>query len=83
MSVDHEMRFRIYHPDCGEYVEVAEDGDGLGLLELRARDENDKIMARITLTDEQVTALIRSLQILREFVAARNEDALPGDGADG
>lgn len=73
MGDGFEMRFRLYHDSCGDYVEVTEDADGLGLIELRARDEDDKIQARITLTDTQVTNLVDALNRLQAFRSTPSE----------
>ncbi len=77
MNGDFEMRFRLNHDSCGDYVEVSEDADGLGLVEIRARDESDKIQARITLTDEQAKNLIEALRQLRVFMASQSEGEEP------
>ena len=71
MSLDFEMRFRLNHEACGDYVEVSEDADGLGLVELRARGEDDKIQSRITLTEEQAKNLIEAVRQLLAFTAAQ------------
>ena len=82
MSDPLEMRLRIYHDQCEEYVEVSEDADGLGLIELRHRDESDKIVARITMTDAQSVRLIQAVSILREFMAMQALRSMPTGGVE-
>lgn len=69
--MSHEMRFRIWY-STGDCLEVCEDAEGLGAIEIRYRDENDEIKARLNLwEDEQVDQLVRSLRMLEEFIARR------------
>ncbi len=63
-----EMRFRIYHEHSGgEYVEVCPDSDGLDMFEIRMREPDDKIVARITISDTMAQDMIVALTKLLEF----------------
>jgi hypothetical protein len=70
-----EMRLRIYYEStgCEDYIEVCEDADGLGSIELRYRDENDKIGARINLHDGMAEQMIEALRTLQAFRATQHK----------
>ncbi len=74
---DLEMLFRIYYNDrSAECIEVTEDPDGLGMIELRYRpDDRDysSEMSRINLDDDQIPQLIEALTRLLEFRKFRNQ----------
>jgi len=56
-----ETRFEIWSNRDGTRIHIGNDGEGLGLTEIRERGNDNKIVARITLVDEQVELLIEAL----------------------
>lgn len=71
MTPELEMMFRIYYSTRdAECVEVAEDPDGLGMIEIR--HSCGAPSGRINLTDEMVPQLIEALNRLQEFRKTRS-----------
>lgn len=66
-----EHRYLIWNDDHGERIEVGEDGDALGLVEIRCVGDDGIIITRITMGPEAVPLLIEALQNLQEFLAKR------------
>lgn len=62
----YEMEtIREIWPDCGsgEYIEVGPDRDVLGLVEIRQKEPNGKISARISMTIEAATLVSKALSM--------------------
>lgn len=60
-SVVHVMQ--IWNDDVGERIEVGEDGDGIGMVELRFVSDDGKIGARFTIPDEMLEAVAGALLV--------------------
>ena len=56
-----EHRFRIWDNRHGSFVEVCDDGDGLGLIDIRSHDDHGKELACITLEPQQAKLLLKAL----------------------
>lgn len=50
-TVDHVIR--VWDDDDGSHIDVCEDGDALGIVEIRSVDSAGKIEARMTFAREQ------------------------------
>lgn len=62
MKFSLEMVYEIWDDAHGERIEVGEDRDGIGITEIRSRQDDGVIISRITLHDEQIPLLIQALQ---------------------
>lgn len=56
-----EVLFQCWNDDTGERIECGEDLDGLGLVEIRNKDNDNKVCQNITLTIEQAEWMMRVL----------------------
>ena len=63
MNYELEQMFEIWD-ERGGVIEVGPDRDGLGLLEIRVRDDGSKITTRITLEKPQARLLVTALRNL-------------------
>ena len=68
MEHDVSVSFKI-HMECGDRIEVTEDGDGLGCLEIRYVDDTGKACSSVTVLPEHVGALLRCIEMWREDMA--------------
>ena len=59
-----EKHMRIYNDDCGSYVEVKPDADGLGLIELNHVENDGKNIPNrgFVVTKEEALLLIKALE---------------------
>lgn len=55
---------RIYDEQSGEYIEVGQDLEGLGLFEIRSYND-EKLITSITFDDEQLELIINALQEIK------------------
>ena len=67
MGYSSEVLYRVYDDKTGAYVSVAQDGDGLGLVEVRSVDDDSTTICTLTMTPEQA-ALVRDA--LTAFLAS-------------
>lgn len=62
MKYSLEKIYRIHNATCpGETIEIGPDADGLGMVELRYKDD-DKTLARMCVTPNAIPMLIKALQ---------------------
>jgi hypothetical protein len=61
-----EKAMKIYNDDLGDCIEVTEDKDGLGLVEICYRDEQGKIGE-----PEMVPLIIKALTEVAESIGAK------------
>jgi hypothetical protein len=70
MKYSMEQRFRIFNDDTGERIEVGEDPEGLGMIEIVWVDELGKRGTNIIFTEEALPLLIdalnRRLELMKE-----------------
>ena len=66
-----ERAMKIYNDDTGEHIEVTEDADGLGLLEIRIRDSDGVIGDRMTFEPDQIPFLIKALTEVTKSIRAK------------
>lgn len=62
MRVSIEALYRVYNDDDGTYVEVGEDGDGLGLVELRYCERSGKVTERFSVPVEMATLVASAIR---------------------
>lgn len=62
------MVMQVWNDDTGERIEVGEDRDGLGLLEIRYVSEDGKFGADIRMQPEHAPKLIEAIQRAAEFM---------------
>lgn len=62
MKISTDTITRIWNDDTGQRMEVGEDADGLGLVEIRSIDANGNVEARMTFPAGYVAELIRALE---------------------
>lgn len=56
-----ETVYQIWDDDSGERTEIGQDADSLGFIEIRQRDENGKILARLTFPKEMAQLISDSI----------------------
>lgn len=56
-----ERQLRVYNDTDGTHISVGPDADSLGLVEIRAVDDHDKIGQRIPMTREQAVLVAQAL----------------------
>lgn len=61
MGYSKEIVIQIWDDDSGSRVEVGEDPDGLGLVEIRAVEDDGKTWARISMPAEQAVEFHKAL----------------------
>lgn len=69
MTYSLERIMRVYNDDTGDYVEVREDADGLGLVEIR-QSENG---ARVVMTVDQALMLRDAVTGVCEHIVAKGK----------
>jgi len=57
-----ETKFQIWNDDHGDRLEVGPDSEGLGILEIRYVDEDNKVIDQILLDWEQARLLAEVLR---------------------
>jgi hypothetical protein len=66
MGISLEKHLRIYNDDCGSYIEIRPDSDGLGLLELNHVEDGGTTKKTIrrgfTLSYKEALLLIDALK---------------------
>lgn len=82
MSVN--MVMQVWNDDTGERIDVGEDRDGLGLLEIRYVDETGKVRADIRIEPQHAHKLIESIQVVAEFMMrdAKHTRVVKGEGGE-
>lgn len=64
--------FQVWQPH-GERIEVAEDRDALGLVEISSVSSEGKRLHGATFTVEQLSTVIEALENYRDFLAKERE----------
>ena len=72
-----EHRFRIWDNRHGSFVEVCDDSDGLGLIDIRSHNDHGKELACITLEQQQAELLVKALS--KYLAALRTQQEVPND----
>lgn len=67
-----ELVMKIYNDNTGEAIEVGEDKDGLGMVEILYRDDKGKIGDRLSLEPEQIPYIIEALTKVSESIGAKS-----------
>ena len=61
MKYSTETVFKVWNDDTGDNWEIAEDSDGLGLVEIRERDAKNAITGRLTMEADAAKLLAKQL----------------------
>ena len=61
-----EVSYKVWDNIIGTCVEVGPDSDGIGLLELKRRDEKNEITDRFTMTWEEAVLVAKAILDLNE-----------------
>jgi hypothetical protein len=56
-----ENLYEIWDNDCGGLIEIGPDRDGLGLIEIRYKNEQGKIVERMSFDKEQLKLVVEAL----------------------
>lgn len=70
------LTMAVHLENTGERIEVSEDSDGLGLLELRFLDENGKLLGDMRLPPQHADLLIRAIRDVSLFLQSMSRDGL-------
>lgn len=62
MKISTDEVYRIWNDDTGERIEVGEDADALGLVEIRQVNSAGRVEARVTFPADYVAEIIRALE---------------------
>jgi hypothetical protein len=74
MNCNTEIVRRIWQDNgCGEHIEVGQDGDLLGLIEIKQKEADGKISSRITVEVDAARHLAQSLYAFADELS--EEDA--------
>lgn len=72
-SYSLETMYEVWDDDDGDHYEIGPDRDGLGLVEVRMRDKDNKILLRMTFPSKQGRLI--SDAIMRACINADSEKA--------
>jgi len=59
-----EKVIKIWDDDHGTHIDVGPDSDGLGLVEIKQFDEDNKCINRIVMTQEEAILLAEAINLL-------------------
>jgi len=65
------MVLQVWNDDTGERIDVGEDRDGLGLMEIRYVDEKGKVGADIRFLPEHAHLLTEAISRVADFLQKR------------
>ena len=71
-----EKSFKIFNDETGDYIEVREDPDGLGMIEITNHDHTgneESTPVRIDSDENLVTSLITALKEIENHISSRVE----------
>ena len=76
-----EMKFEIWNDDHGARVEIGEDRDGLGMMEIRQIESDGKTYGRITFDEKAIPLAIEAMQKFHAFLQGREHKGakVPGN----
>jgi hypothetical protein len=66
MSYSLEKKFEIWDDDTGGCISIGPDSDGIGCLEIQAKDDQGKVESSIFFSSEQIPLLIVALRGLED-----------------
>lgn len=68
-----ELAIKIYNDETGERIEVTEDADGLGLIEIISVDENQKITNRFAFEPEIADGVVDAIIKIKKSIEDKHE----------
>lgn len=80
MRYSLEMKMQIWDDNSGEVIEIGEDADALGLLEIKQKDQNGKILARISMDESAAPLAIKAIETWMKWKKEQSESQEDVDG---